>query len=87
MENIQKSWVFLDTSKRRKEVFLTLKNKPLGVLDIAKITNLKHSNVSVLLNQLVKENLVVCLTPEKRTWRRFDLTEFGREVLNKFYKK
>ena len=43
----------------------------------------KQPNISKVLFDLEKHKLVECLTPEKKAWKVYEITDFGREVLKK----
>lgn len=58
-----------------------LEDKQLTPAEIAKETDIPLSHVSNVLAELSEKDLVICLTPELRKGRIFDLTKEGRNVL------
>jgi len=55
--------------------------------DIAHETSRSTQNISHALNELKDKGLIECLTPEKTTWKKFVLTDLGKEVLKKLDEK
>jgi len=51
--------------------------------DIAHETNRSTQNISHALKELEDKGLIECLTPEKTTWKKFILTDMGKEILKK----
>lgn len=51
--------------------------------DIAHETNRSTQNISRALHELENQGLIKCLTPDKTTWKKFILTDMGKEVLKK----
>ncbi|MDO9518307.1 MAG: sugar-specific transcriptional regulator TrmB [Methanosarcinaceae archaeon] len=51
--------------------------------DIAHETNRSTQNISRALHELEEKGLIKCLTPEKTTWKKFVLTDIGKEILKK----
>jgi len=83
MGNIQELYGYLIGSKVRYNIMTALKKgKVMRPVEIAKETKIKPSNVSKNLYDLLKYKLVVCITPNKKTWRIYALTDIGKEVLN-----
>jgi len=39
-------------------------------------------NISRALKELEKKEIVACINPQTRTWKRYVLTETGKKVLN-----
>ncbi len=54
--------------------------------DIADSTERSLQNISYAMRELEKQGLIKCLTPDKRTWKKFILTEKGTEVFEKLKK-
>jgi len=50
--------------------------------DIAHETSRSTQNISRALKELEDKGLIECLTPEKVTWKKYVLTDGGKEVLN-----
>lgn len=51
--------------------------------DIAHETNRSTQNISRALHELEDKGLIKCLTPDKTTWKKFVLTDVGKEILKK----
>ena len=51
--------------------------------DIAHETSRSTQNISRALHEFEEKGLIECLTPEKTTWKKFILTDRGREILKK----
>lgn len=51
--------------------------------DIAHETKRSTQNISRALKELENKGLIECLTPEKTTWKKFVLTDTGKEILEK----
>ena len=49
--------------------------------DIAEKCDRSVQNISHALHELEEKGLIECLTPEKHTWKRYLLTEKGRNIL------
>ncbi|SFM30703.1 helix-turn-helix domain-containing protein [Methanolobus profundi] len=48
--------------------------------DVAQKTNRSTQNISRALKELKTKGIIRCLTPEKTTWKRYMLTDTGKEV-------
>jgi DNA-binding MarR family transcriptional regulator len=55
--------------------------------DIAHETNRSTQNISRALKELQEKELIECLTPEKTTWKKYVLTDLGKEILKKLDEK
>ena len=55
--------------------------------DIAHETSRSTQNISRALNELVGKDLIECLTPEKTTWKKYVLTDNGKDILKKLDEK
>jgi DNA-binding MarR family transcriptional regulator len=51
--------------------------------DIAHEASRSTQNISHALKELESKNLIQCLTPDKTTWKKYTLTDTGKEVLEK----
>ena len=60
---------------------ISLENKKLTPVELAKETGIPLSHVSNTLAELLKKDLVVCLTPKLRKGRLYDLTKDGKNIL------
>lgn len=55
--------------------------------DIAHETHRSTQNISHALKELEDRGLIECLTPEKTTWKKYILTDAGKQVLEKLVEK
>lgn len=81
MGNIRQLYAFISTSKIRKNILDALIKKDIRQAEIAKLINEKQPNVSNALVDLEKKDLVESLTPEKKAWKFYGITDLGKEVL------
>lgn len=82
MQEIKKLIGFIVASKVRMKVLKTLnKYAPIRQTELAKKVKQKQQNVSKVLMDLEKEGLVECLTPDKKAWKVYDITELGKEIV------
>lgn len=84
MKNLKKLVVYVKTSSVRERVLKTFNSKKdfLSPAEISKKTGLALSVISSSLLQLQKEDLVSCLTPEKTSWKSYEVTDLGKDVLS-----
>ncbi|MFH8119956.1 MAG: winged helix-turn-helix domain-containing protein [Candidatus Aenigmatarchaeota archaeon] len=73
---------FVKASSNRQKILLALSSKDMTPLEIAKVTDLALSNVTKILGDLRKKNLVQCKTPKLRKGRIYTLTDLGREIIS-----
>lgn len=50
--------------------------------EIAEEMNLRINQISAILSDLKKENIVVCINEEEKTGRLYQLTPEGKEAYN-----
>lgn len=82
MKTIEQLYAFILTSSVRKKVLEVLyKNSPLQQMSVVKKVRQKQPNISIILLDLEKEKLIECLTPNKKAWKVYSITELGREVI------
>ena len=62
-----------------REVFQSNIIKPS---EIAERSGRSVQNISRAVHELEMNGLIECLTPEKRTWKRYILTEKGKKVFH-----
>ncbi|KAF5427956.1 DNA-binding transcriptional regulator, MarR family [Candidatus Methanomarinus sp.] len=55
--------------------------------DVAHETSRSTQNISHALKELEEKGLIECLTPEKITWKKYILTDIGKDILNKLDEK
>jgi DNA-binding MarR family transcriptional regulator len=76
------SWVL--GVDRRIVILGSMKNHPiLKASDIAQETNRSTQNISRALKEFNEKGFIMCLNPEKTTWKRYTITAAGRELLQK----
>jgi len=75
-----KKYGYVISSNYRKKVLDSLQKSPKTPKQIAAETNLYLSHVSKTLNELVSFQIAVCLTPELKRGRIYELTKDGKEI-------
>ena len=75
-----KKYGYVISSNYRKKVILSLTEGPKTPKQIATETNLYLSHVSKTLNELSSSEIVICLNPELKRGRVYELTKDGREI-------
>jgi predicted transcriptional regulator len=75
-----KKYGYIISSEYRKKVLDSLQKGPKTPKQIAAETNLYLSHVSKTLNELVSFGTAVCLTPELKRGRIYELTKDGKEI-------
>jgi len=73
---------FVIASTYRKRILKELKRSPLSPKQIAQRTGIHLSHVSSALNELTKENIVMCVNPKRKKGRIYNLTDMGRRIAN-----
>jgi predicted transcriptional regulator len=81
MENIRQLQAFISTSKIRSNILKSLKEKDLRQAEISVAIKEKQPNVSKALSELEKRGLTLCLTPDKKAWKVYGITNLGKKVL------
>ena len=82
MTSIKHLYGYVFTSSLRKKIVLLLSKKPMRQSEIAIRLKQKQPNVSKAMMDLEKQKIVECLTPDKKAWKLYDLTDTGKEVIN-----
>lgn len=70
------------SSYREKTLELLIKHDAMTPKYIAKHCNIRQNHISMVLKGLKDKNLVVCLNPEVRKGRLYQVTNLGREVMS-----
>ena len=73
---------FIKLSKNREKVLFALDGETLKPTDISIKTGIHRNNVSQILSQLRKQELVRLLNPENKRGRLYELTTYGQEILD-----
>ena len=74
---------FVTSSKLRLNILeVFYKNSALRQTEVAKELKQKQQNISKAVYDLEKEKLIECLTPEKKAWKSYMITNLGKEVLD-----
>jgi predicted transcriptional regulator len=88
-ENIQNTiddqliaWV-LDVDRRMVLTESMKKHTILKASFIAQETNRSVQNISHALKEFKDQGFVMCINPEKSTWKRYTVTDNGRKLLEK----
>lgn len=77
---------FITRGKRRKEVFFSLEDKPKTITTIKKELKKSISNISFCIKELEKKNYIVSKNPEDYHYKYYEITEFGKKVLEEIEK-
>jgi predicted transcriptional regulator len=77
-----KLYAWIKRGNRRKELLKILSNKkqPLTANEIKTELNISLSQVSFLLKELSKKELIVCLNPEDKIGRIYIISEEGKNI-------
>ncbi|MDL5503358.1 MAG: winged helix DNA-binding protein, partial [Candidatus Methanoperedens sp.] len=87
MINIDELTMWVLGVERRVVVLKMMHEKRMiQASDIADSTDRSLQNISYAMRELEKRGLIQSLTPGKKTWKRFILTERGIEVFEKLKK-
>ena len=75
-----KLYSFIIRSKRRKDIVLALK-QPKTPSQLAKDVKASTSHVSRTLKQFSDRGIVICLTPQEKIGKVYELTAIGKDIL------
>ena len=78
-----KIYGFITVSKIRKNILLSLKEKPMLPSELTKRLDLDKSQVSRSLKELESIGMIKCLTPNHHKGRVYSLTKKGSNIVNK----
>ncbi|MBI2666323.1 winged helix-turn-helix transcriptional regulator [Candidatus Woesearchaeota archaeon] len=87
MTSIRQLYGYIITSQLRKKIFLLLSKRPFRQSEIAQKLNQKQPNISKALADLEKQEIVECLTPNKKAWKLYELSKIGKDVLTEIKRK
>lgn len=82
-ENELIGYIYSSTLRKKVLKFLE-KNSPARPMEIAKGINKYQPHISNVLKAFEAKGLVNCITPRKRTWRVYLLTDLGKKMGKKF---
>lgn len=77
----------LKSSEYRKRIIQAIGSDTLTPSEIANKINIRLNHVSLFLRQLKENKLVKCLNEEQRKGRLYELTELGKNAINKLNQK
>ena len=80
--NYQK-YSFVISAPNRKKVIIAL-DREKTPKELAKELRKQDANISRALRELTNEEIIKCLTPEKKRGRIYVLTKIGAEIRKKF---
>ena len=72
---------FVARSKRRIEVLKLLSEKERSQIEMMKSTGMYKAHTSRTLKELLRENLIVCINPEDRSFKFYKITKKGKDIL------
>jgi len=74
----------IKSSEYRSKVLKAIGNNVITPSEIAKKVGLRLNHVSMVLTELKGNNLVKCLNEEAKKGRLYQLTDMGKNAINKF---
>lgn len=74
----------IKSSEYRSKVLKAIGNNIITPSEIAKKVGLRLNHVSMVLTELKENNLVKCLNEETKKGRLYQLTDMGKNAINKF---
>ena len=81
-EDIIKTISYIKRSKNRLKVVYIIGDSFKMPSEIAEEMDLRINQISAILSDLKKENIVVCINEEEKTGRLYQLTPEGKEAYN-----
>ena len=73
-------YAFVIAGQNRTKIILSLLDHPKTPTQISGETQIHTSHVSRGLRELVEQQLVKCITPERKRGRIYYITEIGKEI-------
>lgn len=77
----------LKSSEYRYKIIESIGNNTLTPSEIANKTKIRLNHVSMFLKELKENNMVKCLNEDTRKGRLYELTEIGKNAINKLNEK
>jgi len=88
MKSVHQLTAYLITSRLRIAVLkLLFKEDMLRQTEISDKLNKKQQNIRLVILQLEKLGVVECLTPDKKAWKVYSITDLGKEVCKQLKKR
>ena len=81
-EDIIKTISYIKRSKNRLKVVYIIGDSFKMPSEIAEEMNLRINQISAILSDLKKENIVGCINEQEKTGRLYQLTPEGKEAYN-----
>jgi DNA-binding transcriptional ArsR family regulator len=72
---------YIKASSYRIKIIRSLEGKKLTPAEMAKATSIRLSHVSNTLAELLEKDLVICLNPDEKRGRLYELTKESSSVL------
>jgi len=72
---------YIKASSYRTKIIKALEGKKMTPAEMAKETGIPLSHVSNTLAELLKKDVVICLTPKLKKGRLYELTASGKKIL------
>ncbi len=76
---------YVIASKIRFGVLTSLNKRVMTPMQLSKELDIPISLVSRTLRELMEKGLIVCLTPNRRKSKMYDISLSGKEILNKIH--
>jgi len=76
-------YAFVISSNHRQSILKEVYEKPRTPSELAEELDLSMSHISNLLKELKKEEIVECITPEKKKGRLYELTDTGEWIVKR----
>ena len=73
---------YVKRSSNRKDVIKIIGKRLFMPSEIARIMDLRVNQISAVLSDLKKENIVVCINENEKVGRLYELTPLGLEIYN-----
>lgn len=74
---------YVEMSKNRRQVLKILgtSHRPLTPTELSDRMDIQFNSASRAVRQLASENLVRCVNPDAPRYRRYQMTEKGKEIV------
>jgi len=68
-------------SKLKYQILIEISNDKITQAQLSKRLNLYRSHINQIINDLLKNNLIVCLNPKDRDYKFYEITKLGKDLL------